>query len=215
MYLIGDIGGTKTRLALIEKNKEIKTLKEEKFLSNDFTSLLTVIKKFLKNEKGKIEKACFGIAGPVREGKCQTTNLPWLVDSQEINEEMNFKNVYLLNDLEANAYGIQCLKEDEFHILNEGNPNQKGNAALISAGTGLGEAGLFWDGKKYHPFACEGSHADFAPRDELEIELFRFLRKKYGHVSYERAVSGPGLYNLYQFLIASKEIPRNIERGVK
>ncbi len=211
MYLIGDIGGTKTRLALIEKNKEIKTIKEEKFLSSDFTSLLTVIRKFLKGEEKHVEKACFGIAGPIREGKCQATNLPWVVDSKEIKEELALKDVYLLNDLEANAYGIKCLRKDEFHVLNEGNPNQKGNAALISAGTGLGEAGLFWDGKNHHPFACEGSHADFAPRDELEIELFRFLRKKFGHVSYERAVSGPGLYNLYQFLVEAKEIPRNIE----
>jgi glucokinase len=122
-------------------------------------------------------------------------------------ETFNIKDVFLINDLEANAYGIECLKEEEFLTLNEGTP-QKGNACLIAAGTGLGEAGLYFNGKTYNPFACEGGHTDFAPRDDREIELLKYLQKKYGHVSYERVVSGPGIQKIYEFLIDTKVEPK-------
>ncbi|NGX56538.1 MAG: Glucokinase [Candidatus Anoxychlamydiales bacterium] len=202
MFLVGDIGGTNTRLALFESNQ--KCIKEKRFLSSNYNSLIEAINDFLKNEKVKIKAASFGIAGPIRNGKCQTTNIPWIIDSNEIRTHLNIKNVYLLNDLQANAYGIEVLKEDEFYVINEGIKDQKGNRCLLAAGTGLGEAGLFFDGKKHIPFACEGGHCDFAARNELEIEIFKFLEKKYSHVSYERILSGPGIYNLYSFLYESK-----------
>ncbi len=207
MLLIGDIGGTNTRLALFEYKNGLKCVKEHRFLSSNFTSLVFAIKEFLKDDKVNIEAASFGIAGPIREGRCQATNIPWIVETKVITETFKIKNVFLINDLEANAYGIESLKEDEFLTLNEGK-KQKGNACLLAAGTGLGEAGFYFDGKNYKPFACEGGHTDFAPRDELEIELFKFLQKKYGHVSYERIVSGPGIQKIYEFLVDTKKEPK-------
>jgi glucokinase len=122
------------------------------------------------------------------------------VDAGHLAHELGVKTVDLLNDLEANAYGIAALEANDFVVLNHGAPNASGNAAVIAAGTGLGEAGLYWDGTQHHPFACEGGHADFAPQNELQVELLLYLRKKFGHVSWERVVSGPGLHNIYGFL---------------
>ena len=202
MHLIGDIGGTKTHLALVEGDQFIK---DHKFPSGDFESLLSIIETFLKKENKTIEKACFGIAGPVRDGKCQATNLPWVVDSAEIAEKQKICCVSLINDLEANAWGLYELSEDQLFVLNAGDASAKGNQALISAGTGLGEAGIYFDGRAHLPFATEGGHADFAPQTDLEIELFIYLRKKFGHVSYERVLSGPGLANIYRFLVDTKK----------
>jgi len=207
MFLAGDIGGTKSRLALFSYDNEFKVIKEERFQSENFTSLNAVIRKFLADQKGKIEAACFGLPGPVREGKCQTTNLPWIIVADELADDLQAE-IILINDLVANAYGIERLSKEELFVLNEGIPNQAGNSALISAGTGLGQAGLFWDGKRHVPFACEGGHTDFGPKDELEVELLRYLQRKYGHVSYERVVSGPGLHNIYQFLVDTMREPR-------
>jgi glucokinase len=205
MYILaGDIGGTKTQLGVFKYQGKLLSVKEQRFNSNEYSSLTLAVEKFLKNESFKIERACFGIAGPVRDGKCKTTNLPWTVSAKEISELNSINQVYLINDLEANAHGIQCLSPYDFYVLNEGVPGQKGNAALISAGTGLGQAGLYWDGSKYHPIACEGGHCDFAPRCEKEVALFKYLKKRYDHVSYERVVSGPGIYNIYQFLVDTK-----------
>lgn len=198
MILAGDIGGTHTRLALFDKEKQIA---EQKFLSRSYSGLEAIIREFLQSRDAKVARACFGVAGPVREGKCRATNLPWVIDAADLAGSLRISFVYLLNDLEANAYGLKRLKKEEFYLLHPGNQRQMGNQALIAAGTGLGEAGLYWDGKEHRPFACEGGHTDFAPRDAKEVELFLHLRKKVGHVSYERVVSGPGLYSLYQFLI--------------
>jgi glucokinase len=206
--IAGDVGGTNTRLALFEYKDDITCIKEQSYKNENFTSLHGVVRAFLKEEKEKVQNACFGIAGPVLKGRCKATNIPWGVDSEEMQEMLNIEHVYLLNDLEAHGYGIWRLRPEDFYTLNEGVP-QFGNAALIAAGTGLGEAGLFWNGKFHIPFACEGGHTDFAPRDELEIMLFLYLQRKYGHVSYERLISGPGLYNIYQFLIDSKFEERN------
>ena len=200
MILAGDIGGTNTRLALFEKNRMVGD--EKKFSSKNYLTLETIVSEFLEGKK--VEKACFGIAGPVHAGQCKATNLPWLVDSSQIRQHLQIPSVFLINDLEANAYGIQVLKKEDFFLLQKG-VEQEGNQALIAAGTGLGEAGMIWDGKKHRPFACEGGHADFAPRNELEIELFLYLKKKYQHVSYERLLSGPGLLSLFQFLIDTKK----------
>jgi glucokinase len=203
MYLLaGDIGGTKTHLALFESGNKLKIIEEDIFKSDEYSSLNAVVKKFLSNKKYPISKACFGVAGPVRKGRCYTTNLPWIIDSTELKEQLGVP-VHLLNDLEAMAYGIPELQENEVFVLNKGNIVE-GNQALLAAGTGLGEAGIFWDGKQHKPFACEGGHTDFAPRDEMESMLFLHMQRKFGHVSYERIVSGPGLYSLYQFLVESK-----------
>lgn len=198
MILAGDIGGTNTRLAIFEGDA---LLVEEKFPSKNYQNLEEIVDRFSKNHPHKISKACFGIAGPVREEKCQTTNLPWMVDAKHMRSRLGISALSLLNDLEAKAYGLKVLKGQELLLIQKGNPGQKGNQGLIAAGTGLGEAGLYWDGKEHHPFACEGGHTDFAPRDALEIELLVYLQKKYSHVSYERIVSGPGIPLLYQFLI--------------
>lgn len=196
--LAGDIGGTKSRLVL---SNEKKIVLEQKFYNRYYTTFSEVLKDFLTGNKLKIEKACFGIAGPIFHNRCEATNLPWVIDGEKIAQEFKIARVQLINDMEANAYGIPCLKESEFFVLNKGEKGLEGNAALISAGTGLGEAGLYWDGKKHHPFPSEGSHADFAPRNEIEVQLWWYLKNKYGHVSYEWAISGMGISNLYRFLI--------------
>lgn len=201
--LAGDIGGTKTHLAIFDENDLRKKIFEKKYASADHAGFLSIVQDFLSSfpsQEGVVKKACFGVAGPVQKGKCKATNLPWIIDAGEIAKASSLSTVVLLNDLEANAYGISLLKEDEFFVLNEG-IKKEGNCALIAAGTGLGEAGMFWDGVQHIPFACEGGHADFAPRDELEMELLRYLIEKYGHVSYEQVVSGPGIYQLYRFLV--------------
>ena len=209
MLLVGDIGGTHTRLALFEYKKTIKVIRENKFLSSNYSSLISAIQTFIKNEDANIEAASFGVAGPVKNGRCQTTNIPWLIDIKEIADVLNISNAYLLNDLEANAYGISCLQDNDFYVLNQWDVKSSGNACILAAGTGLGEAGLYFDGKKLSPFACEGGHADFGPQNDMEIELLKFLRKKYGHVSYERILCGSGIYHLYEFLIHNKIEPRN------
>lgn len=204
-YLAGDIGGTKTHLAFFKEEKgKVICVKEQKFPSQKYPNLRLIVKEFLKDVDEKVTKGCFGIAGPIKKGKSQATNLPWLVESDVLSQELSNHKVSLINDLEANAYGLNMLQEDEFFVLNEGDKDAEGNKALISAGTGLGEAGIFFDGKREIPFACEGGHTDFAPRDEKEDSLLRFLRKKFGHVSYERILSGPGLYNVYQFIVETK-----------
>ena len=205
MYLVGDIGGTKTNIAILElQNGKFKTHYEKSFISNNYDSLKTIVDKVINEDlknKFKITHACFGVAGPVKEGLCDATNLPWLVDSKKIAELLSLPHngVSLLNDLEAAAYGIQVLEEKDVFVLNEGIPQKNGNLALISAGTGLGESIIFWDGKQYKPSPSEGGHTDFAPRNKIEIDLLNYLINKYGRISYERILSGPGLLNVYNF----------------
>ncbi len=201
MILAGDIGGTNTRLALFEEKGDVlKSIIEKIYPSREHANLEEIVITFLSEQKRSIKHACFGIAGPVKDGRSVATNLPWNVDSRMLAKALDIETVKLINDLEANAYGIAVLDRDDFEIINKGDPNATGNAAIIAAGTGLGEAGLYWDGNRHYPFASEGGHTDFAPRNELEIELLRFLSNRFEHVSYERIVSGSGLYNLYQFL---------------
>ena len=201
MILAGDIGGTNTRLALIEaKNEGLQIRFEKTFPSRERMSLESAIEEFLAVHSCDLTRASFGIAGPVKSGRCEATNLPWLVDSKTLAKRLRLKRVGLINDLEANAYGIAALQSKDFVILNKGARNAKGNKAIISAGTGLGEAGMYWDGQVHRPFPSEGGHADFAPRNHLEMELLDYLMKLYRRVSYERLVSGPGLVNIYQFL---------------
>jgi len=201
MILAGDIGGTNTRLALIDIENELKPVVFEKiFPSREKTSLEAALAEFLSLYPCHPVSASFGIAGPVLNGRCEATNLPWVVDSKTVARQLGLKKVGLMSDLVANAYGVAALHLKDFVVLNKGARNSSGNKAIISAGTGLGEAGLYWDGKDYRPFASEGGHGDFAPRNHLEMELLDYLLKRFRRVSYERIVSGPGLFNVYQFL---------------
>lgn len=203
MILAGDIGGTKTNLALFESiDGHLQLEVQHQFASRDFSSFGEVIDAFNKKVTlPKIEAVCFGIAGPVIEGRCRTTNLPWEITTADLQEQLETQHVRLLNDLEATAYGMLYLGEEEFVTLNPTAQPTNGNRAVIAAGTGLGEAMLYYDGKAYHPIASEGGHTDFAPMTAQQDELLVWLRNHYPkHVSYERILSGPGIYTLYQFL---------------
>jgi glucokinase len=200
MFLAGDIGGTKANLAFFEvAGGRLRKGEAETYRSRDYPDLAPILRAFLDKYPRPAERVCLGIAGPVRQGRVETPNLPWVIDADRLRNELGAGPVTLLNDLEANAHGIGALGPDDFAVLNAG-VSAPGNAALISAGTGLGEAGLYWDGKRYYPFASEGGHADFAPRTPLELELAAYLAGQLRHVSYERILSGPGLHNVYQFL---------------
>ncbi|MBI2089884.1 MAG: glucokinase [Deltaproteobacteria bacterium] len=199
--LAGDIGGTKTNLALYSVQEgRLSLISTRSFQSRDYPDLGSLLKEFLLDASGTVTRACFGIAGPVVGDKVETPNLPWVIDGRELARSFGLSRVLLINDLEATAYGILNLGPGELVSLNQGLSEQKGNMAVIAAGTGLGEAILFWDGKDHRPFASEGGHADFAPRTPVEIELLGYLTCRFGHVSYERVVSGPGLLNIYGFL---------------
>ena len=201
IVLSGDIGGTKTRLALFESDgRKLQTLVENSFPSSDHASLDEIVSIFLHDTDAACEGACFGVAGPVQDGRCRTTNLPWEIDATAMQRKLGLREVRLLNDLEANAWGIPALGPEDLYLLQPGAAEARGNAAVIAAGTGLGEAGMYWDGQRHHPFASEGGHADFSPGSDLEIALLRYLRRSFEHVSWERVVCGPGLVNLYRFL---------------
>jgi len=202
MILAGDIGGTSSRLGLFEiQNGSLKLVNSRTFPSRNYDGLCKIASTFLSdNGRPKTKVACFGVAGPVHWGRVVFPNLAWDTHDLTLARELEIGKVKLINDLEANAYGLAALTSADLVTLQAGNPNVGGNAAVISAGTGLGEAGLFWDGNAHTPFACEGGHVDFAPRNELESELLLYLRAKFGRVSYERVLSGDGQQLLYQFL---------------
>jgi glucokinase len=204
MILAGDIGGTNTRIALFQQDGgKLKLVRECIYPSRQHQGLDEIVGRFLRDQAATADKACFGIAGPVLDGRANASNLAWIVDARQLSRETAIKNVWLINDLEAHAYGISDLDPDDLITLNPGKPCA-GNAALIAAGTGLGEAGMFWDGTAHHAFAGEGGHADFAPGSELELALHAYLMKKFDHVSCERVLSGPGIKNIYDFLRDSK-----------
>ena len=220
MILAGDIGGTKTTLALFDWTTERgELLREETYPSADYKGLEEIVEEFLAPPKqgagepgpepesrSTIDTACFGVAGTVYGDKCQATNLPWMIDGAKLAARFKIPRVRLLNDLEATAHGLLVLRPDEIEVLNQGvAPPAKGAMALIAAGTGLGEAILFWDGHRYRPMPSEGGHCSFAPTSELEMDLLRYLRTQYTHVSYERLVSGMGLPNIYEFLRDTKK----------
>lgn len=211
MILAGDIGGTKTVCALFEEaDGTLRLVRDGTFPSQGHASLEEILAKFLAGEAPKLRAGCFGVAGAVIEGKCKTTNLPWQLDEVDLAKAVKAPRVKLLNDLEAAAYGMLHLRDDELVPLNpDAAPRRKGNVAVIAAGTGLGEAMLYFDGQKHHPLASEGGHADFAPQTDEEIDLFRWLRAKHGHVSYERLLSGPGFHNIFEFLRESGRYPES------
>lgn len=209
--LVGDVGGTNTRLALCEPGEETPRFSVlEVYPSREFVNLDAIVRMFIRGLDVKVDFASFGVAGPVKGGICEAPNLAWVVDARELAKDLGLESVELINDLEANAYGIEVLGEEDFAVLNPGVPVPGGNRALISAGTGLGQAGLHWLGDRFKPVPTEGGHADFSPRNELEVNLLLYLLKRYERVSYERVVSGPGLYHIYSFL---KETGRCDEPG--
>jgi glucokinase len=201
MILAGDIGGTHARLAFVtSEDGRFTIVTEASFPSREHASLEEVLDQFLSDHRRPVEQACFGVAGPVRGNRSDATNLPWVVDGRSLAKRLRLDEVRVINDLEATAYGIGALAAEDFLVLQAGTAGARGNTAVIAAGTGLGEAGLYWDGRRHHPFATEGGHADFAPQDALQTELLQYLRTQFDHVSYERVLSGPGLFNIYRFL---------------
>jgi len=200
MILAGDVGGTKVNLALYDfVNGKLTHKRDKQYWAKEHTGLEEIVKEFVVAEK--ITAACFGVPGPVREGRLRLTNLPWTLDSRELATRLKIDYVFLINDLQANGYGIAELSSEQVYTLSDGDARQMANRALISAGTGLGEAFMIWDGRDYVPYPSEGGHSDFAPRNEDEIDLLRFLKQKYaGRISFERVVSGQGMPNIYEFL---------------
>lgn len=201
MILAGDIGGTNARLAYFQaQNGHLRLISERVFPSREHHELGEIVSQFLKDSGTRPEVACFGIAGPVRNGRVETSNLPWVIEQSKLAHQIQLPATLLINDLEASAWGIGGLSPTDLVPLNHISGPTVGNQAVIAAGTGLGQAGMFWDGTRHHVFACEGGHCDFAPQSDLQIELLRFLQARFGHVSYERILSGPGLVNVYEFL---------------
>lgn len=211
--LAGDIGGTNARLTVFSiQGGRFEQEVAEVFPSPQYSSLVDIVVEFMKGHGIKCRTACFGVPGPVKDGRAEITNLPWVVEASRLAEGAGVERVALLNDLEAQAWGIAVLAPDDLVVLNEGAPDASGNAALIAAGTGLGQAGLYWDGETHRPFACEGGHASFAPRGELQLNLQDFLIRRFGgHVSWERIVSGPGFVNLHDFLVEHRHADAPVE----
>jgi len=200
MILAGDIGGTNARLAYFQpQNGHLRLISERVFPSRDYSELGEIVSRFLQDATAPPDVACFGIAGPVHNGRVEASNLPWIIEQSRLAKQIQLPGTLLINDLEANAWGIGALSSQDLLPLNDVEPTV-GNQAVIAPGTGLGEAGLYWNGSQHQVYASEGGHADFAPRGSLQIELLQFLEGRFGHVSYERVLSGPGLVNVYEFL---------------
>jgi len=203
MILAGDIGGTKVHLALYGfEGGRLKVVREQRFAAQEFASLDAVVNAFLADgNTDEIAAACFGCPGPVRDGRLKLTNLPWTLDQRDLAKSLGIEHIFLINDLEANGYGIPELAPESIVTLHEGDASAVGHRGLIAAGTGLGEALLIWDGKAHRPIASEGGHCDFAARTDREIALLEYLRRKlHERVSWERVVSGLGIQNIYAFL---------------
>lgn len=201
VILAGDIGGTKTRLAMFQADgNRLRPLQQQMFQSRDYSGLGEILHEWLSRQPRSIRTACLGVAGPVVNGRCKVTYLPWTIDARQIGKVFGIPRVVLLNDLEAMAYGTLCLTDRDAFTLNPGRPQPEGNRCVIAAGTGLGEAMLIWDGRRYRPSASEGGHTDFAPRNPLERMLLEYLSRRFPRVSYQQVLSGPGLLNIYEFL---------------
>lgn len=200
--LAGDIGGTKTNLAFYQATETgLNMLHSGRYPSADYTSCTAILQQFLSDNKCTApDRICLGVAGPVLDGKVNLTNLSWDIDIKTLKSAMGVEAVFLLNDLEAMAYGLAGLTEEDLITLHPGIENSTGNMAIIAPGTGLGEAGLYWNGVHHFPFPTEGGHTDFAPRTDLDYELLKFLQNEYGVVSYEKVVAGPAIVDIYRFL---------------
>jgi glucokinase len=214
VVLAGDIGGTHARLLLLDSTG--RRVRHDVFESRKYPSLDSVVREFVGTPMLRISAAAFGIAGPVVNGRCTATNLPWVIDSRVLSRKLHIRKVTLLNDLVALSLGALGVPGRKLHSVGRGGtPRRKGaNVAVIAAGTGLGEALLVWDGTRFVASATEGGHSDLAPHNDLEADLLRFLRARFGHVSYERVLSGDGLRNVYEFFRHAKEVgesPQNAE----
>lgn len=201
MLLAGDIGGTKTTLAVISREAGPRApLIEATFPSARYSSLEALVREFLSHVTERVDRAIFGVAGPVVAGRAKITNLTWLMDEVKLQDALHLSSVRLLNDLAAIAHAVPILELSDLHTLSVGKPEAQGTLAVIAPGTGLGQAFLVWDGARYRAYASEGGHVDFAPTNALEMELLRYLLQCFEHVSYERVGSGMGLSNIYRFL---------------
>jgi len=203
MLLAGDVGGTKTNLAIFSPEAGPRApLAEATFPSGRYPSLETILQEFLDGVNFLVGKASFGVAGPVVNGRAAITNLPWVINARQLEGTLGLfpGGVCLLNDLLAIAHAVPWLEPADLYTLNAGEPHPTGAIAVVAPGTGLGEAFLTWDGARYRPHASEGGHADFAPTNLFEMDLWRYLQSRFGHVSYERVCSGRGLPNIYAYL---------------
>jgi glucokinase len=206
MLLAGDIGGTKTSLAIVSREEgPHRPLAEATFVSNNYPSLHALAAEFLATTGHRVQGACFGVAGPVVAGRAKVTNVPWEIDESQLAEILNLRSVRLINDLEAIATAVPILEPPDLHTLNEGRPEAGGAIAVVAPGTGLGEGYLTWDEaqSRYRAYPSEGGHASFAPSNALEMGLLSYLRERHGHVSCERVCSGLGLHNVYEYLRTS------------
>jgi glucokinase len=216
VIIASDVGGTKTNLAIFDEQKDTILL-QSTFSSKDHSNFTEIVVEFCKQFSLKVTAAVFAIAGPIEEGVCRATNLPWVVSTEELQKVLGIKKVRLINDLEANAYALEILSQKDLYILQQGKAGIIGNRAVISPGTGLGEAGLYYDGTRHHPFPSEGGHSDFAPCNDIQLDLCRYLLNQFGHASYERLLSGPGLHNIYLFLKENMHLeePSWLEEKIK
>ncbi|MFT5087768.1 MAG: glucokinase [Candidatus Latescibacterota bacterium] len=201
IIIAGDVGGTKTYLAAYQPTEHaFKPLAEKRYTTCDFADIGALIAAFVEESGYQPQRVVLGVPGPVRQLPVRAVNLPWLIDPEQIKSHLGIDEVYLLNDLQATSYGTLVLEEDDLCILNEGESDNEGNIAVIAAGTGLGEGGLVWAGTHYISVASEGGHSTYAPGSDLEAELWRYLNRKFDHVSWERVTAGPGLASIYDFL---------------
>jgi glucokinase len=209
VILAGDVGGTKTHLGLYRvENAAPMLLREHRYATADFKSLEAVCADFLRADKAPLQSACFGVPGPIIGGEASATNVHWKMQEGRLSRALDGTRVRLINDLGATAYGVIHLAESEVCVLQRGAfPAHQGDIAIVAAGTGLGEGALVFENGRYYAVASEGGHASFAPRDDEQIELYRYLRARFGHVSVERVLSGPGLFNIYSFLREHRRTP--------
>jgi glucokinase len=199
MILAADIGGTNARLALFDRIDRAPRLTTV-YATAEWPSAEAIVRRFADEHAARVTAACLAVAGPVVHGRAERVNLPWTVDARRVQSALELERVSVVNDLEANARGVELLGPDDLAVVNAGAPDELGTKVVVSAGTGLGEAALVRDGSRWIAVAGEGGHADFAPRSEIEVQLYCRLAARYPHVSYERVCSGQGLVNIYEFL---------------
>ena len=212
MLLAGDVGGTKTDLAIFSNEAGPHApLAGAEVRSADYPSLQALVREFLTKSPMSVDRACFAVAGPVIDGRAKTTNLPWVMDEVSLAKELNLRSVHLMNDLEAIAEAVPILREGDVRTLNAGRPVSKGAIGVIAPGTGLGESFLTWGGSRYVAHSSEGGHADFAPTDERQIGLLRYMLKRFDHVSAEHVCSGIGIPNIYEYLRDVEHVPETPE----
>src|SRR5262245_19346776 len=212
MLLAGDVGGTKTDLAVYSREGGPHSPHyHAEVRSADYPSLQALVKEFLLTVNTPIERACFDVAGPVIDGHAKITNLPWVMDEVSLAEDLKLKSVRLVNDLEAVARSIPILRPSDVGTLNVGQPIPTGAIGVVAPGTGLGESFLTWDGSKYVAHGSEGGHSDFAPTDERQIGLLKYMLERFDHVSVERVCSGIGIPNIYAYLRDNERIPEDPE----